>query len=134
MHSWDLQRHYLSNGVTQYYYWNTSLMADKPSRWGWYQNSLVTVSEEDKSWTFTPEYYELKHLSHYVKAGAKRLLLEGSTYDDMLGFINPDGSIALIVANQTTEPQPLQIELFGQTLGISIGAETFHTILLSVKG
>lgn len=133
MHSWDLQRHYLSNGVTQYYYWNTSLMADKPSRWGWYQNSLVIVNEENKSWTFTPEYYELKHLSHYVKAGAKRLLLEGSTYDDMLGFINPDGSIALIIANQTAEPQPLQIELLGKTLSISLEPETFHTILLSVK-
>ena len=133
MHSWDLQRHYLSNGVTQYYYWNTALMVDKPSRWGWYQNSLVTVNEEDKSWTFTPEYYELKHLSHYVQAGAKRLLLEGSTYDDMLGFINPDGSIALILANQTADPQPLQIELLGKTLSICVSPESFHTIVLSGK-
>lgn len=133
MHSWDLQRHYLSNGVTQYYYWNTSLFADKPSRWGWFQNSLVTVNEEDKSWTFTPEYYELKHLSHYVKPGAKRLLLEGSTYDDMLGFINPDGSIALIFANQTEDSLPLNIKLNGKTFSINIAPETLHSILLFEK-
>ncbi len=130
MHSWDLQRHYLSHGVTQYYYWNTSLMEDKPSRWGWFQNSLITINEQDKSWKFTPEYYELKHLSHYVQAGAKRLLLEGSTYEDMLGFINPDGSIALILANQTDEPQPLSIELRGKALSICLGSHTLHTILL----
>ena len=112
MHSWDLQRHYLSNGVTQYYYWNTSLIYDKPSRWGWYQNSLVTVNEDDKSWTFTPEYYELKHLSHYVLPGAKKLSL-GGTYDDVLGFVNTDGSVALIMANQTDDASAINIQ-FGK--------------------
>ena len=131
MHSWDLQRHYLSHGVTQYYYWNTSLMENKPSRWGWFQNSLITVNEQDKTWKYTPEYYELKHLSHYVKPGAKRLLLDGSTYEDMLGFINPDGTIALVVANQTSEPQTLSIRINGKSINICIGPETLHSILLS---
>lgn len=133
MHSWNLQRHYLSNGVTQYYYWNTSLTQGKPSRWGWYQNSLVIVNEQDRTWKFTPEYYELKHLSHYIQPGAKRLLLDGSTYGDMLGFINPDGNIVLVIANQTSQIQPLKIELTGKTIEISVGAETFNTIRLSVQ-
>lgn len=130
MHSWDLQRHYLSNGVTQYYYWNTSLSADKPSRWGWFQNSLITVNEQDKSWRYTPEYYELKHLSHYALPGAKRLLLEGSTYEDMLGFVNPDGSIALIMANQSDEVVALSLVISEQTIGIKLAANSLNTIVL----
>lgn len=130
MHSWDLQKHYLSNGVTQYYYWNTSLFLDKPSRWGWYQNSLITVNEADRSWEFTPEYYELKHLSHYAKPGARRLLLEGSTYDDMLGFVNPDGSIALIVANQRDIDIELNLMLSDCTLPVTIKANSLNSIVL----
>lgn len=129
MHSWDLQRHYLSHGVTQYYYWNTSLMEDKPSRWGWFQNSLITVNEQDRTWRYTPEYYELKHLSHYIHPGALRLLMEGSTYEDALGFVNPDGSIALVMANQTQEAQSVCIEIAGQKNFICLDPESFHTIL-----
>lgn len=130
MHSWDLQRHYLSNGVAQYYYWNTSLFENKPSRWGWYQNSLITVNEEDKTWTYTPEYYELKHLSHYCLPGAKRLLLSGSTYEDMLGFVNENGTIVLILANQTEEPKEICIRQGEKSLSISINANSLNTIVL----
>lgn len=130
MHSWDLQRHYLSNGVTQYYYWNTSLFYDKPSRWGWYQNSLVTVKEDDKTWTYTPEFYELKHLSHYVLAGAKRLTLEGSDYEDMLGFVNPDGSVVLVLANQSDNDLNVNIKVDGQDLCIALGANSLNTVVL----
>lgn len=129
MHSWDLQRHYLSNGVTQYYYWNTSLFYEKPSRWGWYQNSLVTVNEEDKTWTFTPEYYELKHLSHYVLSGAKKLDLGGS-YEDVLGFVNPDGSVVLVLANQTDEASAINIEIKDKTFAICLGANSLNTIVI----
>lgn len=100
---------------------------------GW--SSLQLLTEEERaeifSELFEPEYYELKHLSHYVKPGAKRLLLDGSTYEDMLGFINPDGTIALVVANQTSEPQSLSIRINGKSINICIGPETFHSILLS---
>lgn len=129
MHSWDLQRHYLSNGVTQYYYWNTSLWYDKPSRWGWFQNSLITVNADDKSWTWTPEYYELKHLSHYALPGAKRLVLGGS-YDDVLGFVNPDGSIVLAICNQTDADTTIALQLKGQQLTVTIPAHSLNTVKL----
>ena len=129
MHSWDLQRHYLSHGVTQYYYWNTSLFYDKPSRWGWYQNSLVTVNEDDKTWTFTPEYYELKHLSHYVQEGAKKLEL-GGAYDDVLGFVNPDNSVVLVMANQTAEDAAIDIQMGEKTFNICLAANSFNTIVI----
>lgn len=130
MHSWDLQRHYLTNGVSQYYYWNTALFKDKPSRWGWYQNSLITVDEKERSWTFTPEYYELKHLSHYIQSGAKRLTLTESTYSDMLGFLNPDGSIVLIIANQQDTDTIIDIKIKNHLIPIKVNANSINTIVI----
>ena len=129
MHSWDLQREYFANGVTQYYYWNTSLFYEKPSRWGWFQNSLITVNEADRTWTYTPEYYEMKHLSHFVQPGAKRLVL-GGTYEEVLGFVNPDGSIILVVGNQTETDTNIALQLGKESLNITIPAGTLNTIVL----
>ncbi|MCQ2335105.1 MAG: beta-glycosidase [Paludibacteraceae bacterium] len=129
MHSWDLQRHYLSHGVTQYYYWNTALFSDKPSHWGWYQNSLITVNEADNTWTFTPEYYELKHLSHFVLPGARKLELSG-TYEDVLGFVNNDGSIVLVAANQTDRDTQVDICLEKKALHIVLTANSINTLVI----
>lgn len=102
-HSWDLMKHYLKNGVNVYEYWNTSLMAGGVSRWGWSQNSLVVVEENGKSFHYTPEYYVMKHVSHYVLPGAKRIETSGN-YDDVLAFINEDKSIVVILGNpESTE-------------------------------
>ncbi|MDR1896925.1 MAG: beta-glycosidase, partial [Prevotellaceae bacterium] len=87
--SWKLLKHYLNNGANVYDYWNTSLEEGGVSRWGWRQNSLVTVNKDAKTYKFNYEYYLLKHVSHYVLAGAQRLPLSG-TFTNMLAFKNVD--------------------------------------------
>ena len=63
-HVWTLMKHYLGNGANVYDYWNISLKQGGISRWGWAQNSLVTVDTEAKTFRYNFEYYLLKHLSH----------------------------------------------------------------------
>ena len=125
MHSWDLMKHYFSNGVQGYFYWNTSLLEGGISTWMWRQNSLVTVDKESKTFRYTPEYYVLKHASHFVKPGAKVLELQG-TYDDALAFLNPDGRIVLILSNQENAPTTVSIDKHPFTLP----ANSLNTILL----
>ena len=125
MHSWDLMKHYFSNGVQGYFYWNTSLLEGGISTWMWCQNSLVTVDKESKTFRYTPEYYVLKHASHFVKPGAKVLELQG-TYDDALAFLNPDGRIVLILSNQENAPTTVSIDKHPFTLP----ANSLNTILL----
>ena len=74
-------------------YWNISLENGGISRWGWAQNSLVVVDPQTKSYRYTPEYYVMKHVSHYVQPGAYKLETEGA-YTNLLAFRNPDNSIA----------------------------------------
>lgn len=102
MYAWGLMKHYFDNGANVYDYWNVSLEEGGVSHWGWKQNSLVTVNPRDKTYRFTYDYYVMKHVSHFVSPGAKKLAVSGA-FSDLLAFRNPDGSIAIIIRNDKNE-------------------------------
>jgi glucosylceramidase len=111
---WNLMKHYLRNGVRGYMYWNISLETGGMSHWGWPQNSLVTVDAKTKKYRFNHEYYVLKHVSHFVQPGAKRLEAEG-TFDDVLAYKNPDGSVAVVLWNESDVERPVNVTV-GDTI------------------
>ena len=127
-HAWELMKHYLSNGVSAYDYWNMALPENGLSRWGWRQNSLVTVDSEQHTFRYTIEYYLLKHVSHYVQSGAKLLRLPEGT--DALAFLNPDGSIALVAANPLEKSVDLQVRLRGREHTLSLPHCSFNTLII----
>jgi glucosylceramidase len=130
MHSWDLMKHYIGNGVQSYFYWNTSLLEGGISTWGWRQNSLVVVDKETKTFRYTPEYYVLKHVSHYVRPGARVLDL-GGTCEEALGFLNPDGQVVLVLANKGEAPKTVSVSgLKSAPKSFTLPAQSINTILL----
>ncbi|MBL7969761.1 MAG: hypothetical protein JNK09_22355 [Prolixibacteraceae bacterium] len=129
-YAWTLMKHYLQNGATAYLYWNISLDEGGFSRWGWQQNSLVTVNPAEKTYKFNHEYYLLKHVSHFVKPGAKRLIPEGA-FQNILAFINPDKSIACIVQNDESVDKEVKIEIDGKIIQPVLPANSFNTFLVN---
>lgn len=129
LHAWDLMKHYIGNGVSVYDYWNTSLFEGKASVWGWHQNSLVTVGEGTGKFAYTPEFYVLKHASHYVKPGAKRLVTDGS-YGNVLAFVNPDGSVAVLLGNQGDAPVNVTVSVGGKDCTLSLPAQSVNTLVI----
>ncbi|RZL04733.1 MAG: beta-glycosidase, partial [Hymenobacter sp.] len=127
--TWDLMKQYLGSGANAYLYWNISLKKGGISRWGWSQNSLVTVDEAAHTYQFNHEYYLLKHLSHYVQPGAKRLATSGA-FTNLLAFQNPDKSVVLVAQNETNADQPLHLRVGTQTLAPVLKANSFNTLLL----
>jgi len=128
VHSWGLMKHYLNNGVSGYMYWNTSLMQGGISRWGWAQNSLVVVNE-DKTFNYTPEYYVMKHVSHYVMPGAKKLKLEGP-YEDVLAFCNPDKSIIVVAGNEEDTDRTINIKVNNAIYSPVLKANSLNTLVI----
>ena len=128
LHAWELMKHYLSNGVNAYDYWNMALLENGLSHWGWRQNSLVTVEPEQHSFRYTIEYYLLKHVSHYVRCGARLLCLPEGT--DALAFLNPDGRIVLVAANPLEKPLDLQVRLRGREQTFSLSPHSFNTLII----
>ena len=129
LHCWDLMLHYLSNGVSAYDYWNLALQKDGLSHWGWRQNSLVVVDVATRTAVLTPEYYMLKHLSHYVRRGAKRLVTGGS-YADVLAFVNPDSSVIVMMANKGPDPKSISVCLDGKSCCVMLPSSSVATLVL----
>jgi len=127
---WKLMKHYLRSGASGYMYWNIALEAGKRSTWGWAQNSLVTVDSATKTYSYTSDFYVLKHLTHFVEVGAKRLDVSG-TCDDCLAFQNPDSSITVLVRNETSSPQTIQVQTTVRGVSLELPADSLGT--LSIK-
>ena len=130
-YAWTLMKHYLSNGTSAYMYWNISLNQDGFSRWGWQQNSLVTVDSVTNTFKFNHEYYLMKHISHFVKPGAKKLKTNGG-YNDLLAFLNADRSIVIIVRNPLDEVKQVTIQINSKAINPVLKASSFNTFLVQL--
>ena len=128
-YSWNLMRQYFDKGVSAYMYWNISLDKGGISRWGWAQNSLVVVDGETKTFSYTPEYYVMKHLSHYVQPGAYKIRTDG-TYTNLLAFQNPDGSIVIALANVGNNDRTVAIQIADRVYQPSLRAHSISTVLI----
>ena len=129
LHSWDLMKHYLNNGVSVYEYWNTSLLKGGISRWGWAQNSLLVVDPDAKTYNYSNEYYLLKHVSHFVLPGAKKLDATGE-YKDLLAFLNPDKSIVVVLANQEQTEKQVNIKINDKVYSPKLSPNSFNTLVI----
>ena len=127
LHSWDLLKHYMDNGISIYNYWNVSLEEGGISRWGWRQNSLVVVNPESRMFRFTYEYYLMKHISHFVLPGAVYRPVEGSA-KEILAFENPDGSTVLSYMEKEGKDKTVTVKLKGTSFRFFTKANCLNTI------
>ncbi len=127
-YTWGLIRHYMSNGANLYAYWNMVLDDTGVSMWGWKQNALISINKETGKVTYNPEYYVMKHVSHFVSPGAHRLLTSGEI--DHLAFRNADGRIAVVVANKDEVDKTLHLQIAGKVYPVEVKAKSFNTFSL----
>lgn len=128
-YTWGLMKHYFSNGANAYMYWNTSLKQGSISTWGWKQNSLVSVDTTNNTFHYNYEYYVMKHLSHFVAPGAKRLETKGA-FNNLLAFINPNKSIAVIVYNEDKQEKTLSLAIGNQQVTPVLKPKSLNTFLI----
>lgn len=124
MYIFEMIRHYFRNGVSAYVYWNMVLEEGGRSTWGWNQNSLVTV--KDGRAILNPEFYLMKHFSHFVRPGAKVLRTVGPMSPNTLAFENPDGEQVAVMMNPYDTEKTVTLEGSSFTLP----PRSFNTISL----
>lgn len=125
---YSLFRHYLTNGVSAYVYWNMILEQGGMSSWGWHQNSMVVI--EDGHYKLTPEFYVMKHFSRYIQPGAVRLCLTGPWTGTSVAFRNPDGSVVLNTYNPFPMAQSVSFTVDGETYSFELEAGSINTMIL----
>ena len=124
---WNLMKTYFRNGARGYMYWNIALEQGGKSTWGWSQNSLVLVDSATKAFRFTPDFYLLKHLTHFVEVGATLLPTTGSC-DNAIAFRNPDGSAILLIRNELPHDQVVQIQLANRAFAVALKPDSISTV------
>jgi len=64
---------------------------------------IICDTQSDKV-LYQPAFWYLAHFSKYIKPGARRVL-SGSSRDvlEVVSFLNPDGSLAVVVMNQSAD-------------------------------
>ena len=126
---WQLMKHYFRSGASGYMYWNISTDRSGRSTWGWSQNSLVSVDTTAKTFRYNHDYYLLKHVTHFVDVGARSLETTG-TCDDAFAFLNPNGTIVLLVRNELPHAQMVQIQLRDRALAIDLPPDSVGTLAI----
>ena len=123
----------LNNWVDGWVDWN--MVLDKQGGPNWFKNwclAPVIVDPEADEVYFTPMYYTLSHFSRYIRPGAERIGYE--TSDDKLlttAAQNPDGSIAVIILNQSEEPKTINLSLGERSTTITIDQQAIQTITIA---
>jgi glucosylceramidase len=90
-------------------------------------SGLVTVNP-DRSAVTNAEYHVLAHASRFVQPGAQRIESSiGSGQPSNVAFRNPDGSIALIVLNDSATASTFAITIGGRSFRYTLGAGALAT-------
>lgn len=128
---YGLYQHYFTNGVNAYIYWNMALEPKGRSTWGWEQNSMITIEPSGQELTLNPEYYVMKHFSHFVAPGSVRLGLKGHWTGNALAFRTPAGEKVITLLNPFANTRTVTVSDGEQAYKLELAPESFHTIVLS---
>ncbi len=128
-HTFGLINHYLGNGCEEYTFWNAILYDDGVSGWGWKQNALIRVDSKEKTFTYTPEYYAVKHYTQFVKPGSKVLAFQGREERvPILVVLNPEGKYVVFAGNFTDESKDVSVKVGGKYLNVTLAAHSLNTL------
>lgn len=120
----------LNNWVDGWVDWN--MVLDTQGGPNWFENwcvAPVIVNPEKDEVYFTPLYYTMAHFSKYIRPNAKVIGLENSDKELMATAAeNPDGSIAVVLFNESKTPKSISLSIKEKTVEISIDAQAIQTI------
>nr|WP_157472275.1 glycoside hydrolase family 30 protein [Neolewinella persica] len=122
----------MNNWVDGWVDWN--MVLDREGGPNWFKNwcvAPVIVDPEADEIYLTPLYYTMAHFSKYIRPGAQRIGFKHTDEELMVTAArNPDGSIALVVLNQTEKEKTFSVTLGKQERTISISPKALQTILV----
>jgi virulence-associated protein VagC len=122
-------KYFFDRMTSAYMQWNMVLAQGGFSSWGWPQNAMITVDTTAHTVTYNPQYYVVKHFSYYVKPNAKKVTVAGS-YSDQVSFQNPDGSIVVVLENESASISPVSVTFGTNMINVSLPPNSFSTAVI----
>ena len=131
-HTFHLLADYIGKGCDEYYIWNFILCDQGKSTWGWKQNALIQVKSANLTHRYTPEFYAVKHFSHFVTPGSSMM---GYTPREQTGgvpvivFKRPDNRYVVIIGNQTDTERSTTVKLGKKYINMTLPAHSMRTFI-----
>jgi glucosylceramidase len=122
----------LNNWVDGWVDWN--MVLDRQGGPNWFKNwclAPVIVDPENDEVYFTPIYYTMAHFSKYIRPQAKVIAVENTDQELLVTAAqNVDGSIAVIILNQSQKAKSFTLSLQDAETTVSISPEAIQTIII----
>jgi glucosylceramidase len=124
-----------NNGTVAWTDWN--ILLDEiggPNHVGNFCFSPVHGNTKTDELTFSSSYYYIGHFSKFIRPGAKRIVSVSSVNSLLTtAFKNTDGSIAIVVMNQSDRNVNYSVALQSKTSQVEIMAHSIQTIVIKNK-
>lgn len=125
----------LNNWVDGWIDWNMVLDTQGGPNWfkNWCVAPVIVDTVKDEVY-YTPIYYTLSHFSKFIRPNATVFEVENSDKQIMVTAAeNPDGTIAVVVFNETMQPKNIQLRLSEQNVTIQLSAQSIQTIIIPTQ-
>jgi glucosylceramidase len=91
---------------------------------------MICAGGDARTVTYNPEFFVIKHVSHFVDPGAVVLGLSGPWTWNALAFENPDKTTVLVVHNPFKENRPLTFTRGAEHYRAELAPESFNTLVI----
>lgn len=139
IHDWQWGENYgrsmindFNNGVEGWTDWNVLLDEQGgPNHVQNYCFAPIIADTKTGELTYMNAYYYIGQFSKFIRPGAKRII-SSSTDDHLLttAFVNPDGTIAVVVLNLTDLAQPFNLWIGSKAAKTSSPAHSIETFVV----
>ncbi len=136
--SWALGERYAHNIINDLNRWTVgwidwNLVLDEtggPNHGGNLCSAPILVDTANDALMHQSSYYYLGHFTRFIKPGAKRVLCAASRQDlESTAFVNPDGSVAVVVMNRTEQAIAFALHLGTETAATELPPHSIATYL-----
>lgn len=131
-HTFFLISDNMGNGCDEWFNWNFILPDRGTSPWGWNQNALIQVDSKTRKFRYTPEYYAVKHFTHYIKPGSQMIAYypRSSSKVSAIIYLTPDSEYIAVVGNFSDSRQDISIKFDDKYLNVKASPHSFNTYLI----
>jgi len=122
----------LNNWTEGYLDWNLVLNEKGgPNHVGNYCDAPIIADTNEDKLHYNSSYYYIGHFSKYIKPGARRIAWSSELEElDITAFENPDGSIVMVVMNETDGDYQFILKEASSGVEIESPAHSIKTLIL----
>jgi glucosylceramidase len=136
--SWELGERYAHNIINDLNRWTVgwidwNLVLDEtggPNHVGNLCSAAILIDRAYDALMHQSSYYYLGHFTRFIKPGAQRVLCSANRQDlETTAFVNPDGSLAVVVMNRTEAAIRFLLRLDGVDMATELPPRSIATYL-----